>query len=523
MIRSLLASFLTTFTVIAAAQDGAIAPAAGFAGLRQGPAGVGWKLIQQYDHSRTYKGLIDAVSGEPISGERARPIQTQIWYPARAQGAPVTYADYVRTEASEEDFTRSTADINAFMVTRRKEVAGRIGAAQAEKVFGQRMWAVRDAASLPGTYPVVIYAPGAGGSGHEPADLGEYLASRGYVVIASRSLGARTRQIEASSDNLDAQMRDIAFLISYAKGLPYADMNRIAVVGWSWGGMANVFAAERDSRIRALVSFDGTREPEYTKQISPFLVTVPWLYIQRRAETVAELSHKGIDTSFSLLNALQYADVYQVTMNPMQHVDFSSDALRKQGPGYFDEYSRTEVEQAYHWTARYLLEFLNATLKNDASARAFLDRKPIDNGVPRHMAKIRHAAAQPGPLPTRESFAEALRRQGFGKAADLYRQLHARDPAFVLSETEINTWGYALMEKSDGLDDAIAIFKFGTSLYPDSFNLFDSLGEALENKHDTAGAIASYRRSLELNPRNTNATAHLAVLAGNQSTAASGL
>lgn len=398
MARILLASFLTFFTVLAEAQDGASVPAAGFAGLRHGPLAVGWKLVQQYDYSRSYKGLIDAVSGEPSRGDRARPIQTQIWYPARAQGNAGTYADYVRTEATEEDFTRSVADIDAFMTATRKDVAGRIGAVQADKVFGQRMWAVRDAAYLPGTYPVVIYAPGAGGSGHEPADLGEYLASRGYVVIASRSLGAHTPQIEESSDNLEAPIRDIGFLISYAKGLPYSDMNRIAVVGWSWGGLANVFAAERDSRIRALVSFDGTREPEYTKQISPYRLTVPWLYIQRRPSTVSELNLQQIDTSFSLLNALKYADIYQIVMYPMKHVDFSSAALRIERPGYFDEYSRTEVEQAYHWTARYVLEFLNATLKNDASAHAFLDRKPVDNGVPRHMATIQHATAQPGPL-----------------------------------------------------------------------------------------------------------------------------
>jgi len=522
MIRILLASFLASFAVLAAAQDLAIVPAAGFAGLSHGPAGVGWKLVQQHDYSRTYKGLIDTVSGEPIRGERARPIQTQIWYPARAQGMPVTYADYVRTEASEEDFTRSTTDINAFMAAKRKDVAGRIGAAQAEKVFGQRMWAARDATFLPGTHPVVIYAPGSGGTGHDQADLGEYLASHGYIVITSRSLGAHTPIIDIGKDNADAQMRDIQFLISYAKSLPNADMTRVAVIGWSWGGMTNVLAAEQDSRIRALVSLDGTREPEYTKPISPSRITVPWLYIQRRPSTVSELNHQEIDTSFSLLNALKYADIYQIVMYPMQHLDFSSAILRIQRPGYFDEYSRTEVEQAYHWTARYMLEFLNATLKNDASARAFLDRKPIDNGVPRHMATIQHAAAQPGPLPTREGFAEALRRRGFDHAADIYRELHARDPGFVLSETEINLWGYALMARSGSLDDAVAMFKFGTSLYPDSFNLFDSLGEAQENRNDTAAAIASYRRSLELNPKNTNAASHLAVLTGNQSSASSG-
>jgi dienelactone hydrolase len=523
MIRIFFASLLSSFTVIAAAQDVAPVPPAGFAGLRPGPLAVGWKLVQQYDYARTYKGLIDPVSGDPTRGERARPIQTQIWYPARAGGTPITYADYVRTEASEEDFTQTPGQLDAFLASTRKNVARRIGVRQADQIFSQRMWAVRDAAFIPGKHPVVIYAPGWGGSGHDQADLGEYLASHGYVVIASRNLGAHKRIMdEANSDNVDAQMRDIQFLLSYAKSLPYADMEHVAVAGWSWGGMTNVFAAERDSRIRALVSLDGTREPELTRRLSPYRLTVPWLYIQRRPDTVAELSRSGVDTSFSLLNEAKYADVFQIVMYPMVHVDFSSAALRLQGPDHFDNYSRTEVEQAYHWTARYVLEFLNAYLKSDGSGRAFLDRKPIDNGVPPHMATIQHAPAQPGPLPTREGFAETLRRQGFDHAADIYRELHARDPAFVLSETEINLWGYALMEQRDRLDDAIAMFKLGTSLYPGSFNLFDSLGEALENKRDITAAIASYRRSLELNPKNANATAHLDMLTTSQSTAASG-
>jgi pimeloyl-ACP methyl ester carboxylesterase len=478
------------------------------------PLAVGWKVVQQYDQSRTYQQVVDPVSGEPTRGERARPIQTQIWYPARQGGTPVTYGDYLRTEATEEDFTRSAADIESSMVATRKDFAGRVGAAQADKVFAQRMWAVRDAAALQGKYPVVIYSPGAGGRGDEAADLGEYLASHGYLVIASRSLGPHTTVIEVDTESADAQMRDIEFLISYATSLPNADMTRVAAVGWSWGGMTNVFAAERDSRIRALVSFDGTREPELTKRISPARVAVPWLYIQSRPTTVSELNRKGMETSFSLLNQLKYADVYEMVMNPMQHVDFSSAALRKERPGYFTDYSRDEIEGAYHWTARYVLEFLNATLKSDASARAFLERKPVDNGVPRHMATIEHRPAQSGALPTREGMAEALRRQGFGHAADVYRDLHARDPAFVLTDIDINTWGYALMAKPNGLDDALAIFKLGTSLYPDNANLFDSLGEAQENKRDTAAAIASYRRSLELDPKNGNAVAHLAVLTG---------
>lgn len=503
--------FLTLFVTSVAARA-----EPGFAGLQPGPLAVGWKTVQQYDTSRVYRGTVDAVTGQPVQGERARPIQTQVWYPARKGGTPVVYGDYLRTEATDEAFDRTPAQLDAFLAVTRRQAESRIGAGPAAAMFAQRMWAVRDAVPAAGKYPVVIYAPGVGGPGHEPADVGEYLASHGYIVIASRNLGARTRMLVPDTEGVETQMRDIQYLIGYANSLPQADMAHVAVAGWSWGGMTNVFAAERDQRIRALISLDGTRAPEQTRRIDRYRITVPWLYIQRHPETVAELSKKSVETSFSLLNEVAYADVYQVVMQPMQHADFSSAALREAGPGYFTEYSRAEVEQAYHWTARYMLEFLNATLKDDAAGKAFLGKAPAANGVPRHLALLQHTPARPGPVPNREGFAAALAQRGFDHAAEVYRDLHARNPAFVLTDYEINSWGYALLRQAGKPRDAVAMFRFGTTLYPDNANLFDSLGEAQEHDGDKAAAVASYRRSLELDPGNANAAARLAVLAPKQ-------
>ena len=92
--------------------------------------------------------------------------------------------------------------------------------------------------------------------------------------------------------------------------------------------MSNVFAAAADNRISAIISLDGTREPELTKSISPARVTIPWLYISRKLATISELNRRGIETSFSLLNALTHANVYQIVMHPMEHIDFSSAILR---------------------------------------------------------------------------------------------------------------------------------------------------------------------------------------------------
>jgi cytochrome c-type biogenesis protein CcmH/NrfG len=41
--------------------------------------------------------------------------------------------------------------------------------------------------------------------------------------------------------------------------------------------------------------------------------------------------------------------------------------------------------------------------------------------------------------------------------------------------------------------------------HPNSWNAYDSLGEAYVNARDKGRALDAYRKSLELNPENTNA------------------
>ena len=60
----------------------------------------------------------------------------------------------------------------------------------------------------------------------ENLDLCEYLASQGYVVLASRSLGPRSTLMTVDVEGVEAQAADIAFLANYARSLPQADMSK---------------------------------------------------------------------------------------------------------------------------------------------------------------------------------------------------------------------------------------------------------------------------------------------------------
>jgi cyclase len=107
---------------------------------------------------------------------------------------------------------------------------------------------------------------------------------------------------------------------------------------------------------------------------------------------------------------------------------------------------------------------------------------------------------------------EALMQDGVDAAIAAYHHLEAEEPEhWSFAENELNTLGYQLLAR-DMVAEAIAVLELNVEAYPDAFNTYDSLGEAHMTAGDNEQAIANYRRSLELNPDNTNATAMLARL-----------
>ncbi|MBD3297886.1 MAG: hypothetical protein GF341_04460 [candidate division Zixibacteria bacterium] len=84
----------------------------------------------------------------------------------------------------------------------------------------------------------------------------------------------------------------------------------------------------------------------------------------------------------------------------------------------------------------------------------------------------------------------------------------ANDDQYHVDTERMNDLGYSLLRR-DRLSDALRLFEFNTTLFPDSWNTFDSYGEALLQAADTTQAVTMYERSLELNPYNGNARAVL--------------
>lgn len=115
---------------------------------------------------------------------------------------------------------------------------------------------------------------------------------------------------------------------------------------------------------------------------------------------------------------------------------------------------------------------------------------------------------QPYDLP-KMSIASALEKtiseKGIDAAVAEYRDLKAKQSAtYDFAEPELNALGYRLMATGK-LKEAVAVFKLNVEAYPQGFNTYDSLAEAYMNMNERELAIQNYKKSVELNPKNTNA------------------
>jgi Flp pilus assembly protein TadD len=76
----------------------------------------------------------------------------------------------------------------------------------------------------------------------------------------------------------------------------------------------------------------------------------------------------------------------------------------------------------------------------------------------------------------------------------------------------LNQVGYSLMGNKQ-MADAILVLRKNVELHPDSWNAYDSLGEAYLKDGNKELATKNYQKSVELNPKNENGVEALKKLA----------
>lgn len=131
------------------------------------------------------------------------------------------------------------------------------------------------------------------------------------------------------------------------------------------------------------------------------------------------------------------------------------------------------------------------------------------DGISGVVAKILYQ--QPYELPKMSGadvLLKIINEKGVAAGITQYRELKTKQSGtHDFGVGEINRLGYQLL-RTEKVKEAIEIFKLNVETYP-AFNTYDSLGEAYMVSGERDMAVQNYRKSLDLNPQNTNAVEKL--------------
>ncbi len=500
-------SVLHIFSLAQAGAPAQVSPAWG--DLRAGEYAVGFQAVNRYDYSRTYetKSRPEELAR---SGERARPMQIWIWYPAKKTGSDsyMSYKEYVYLSATEEKGGAPTAEARA--ASRRiftaHPVFQNVPPDRMDQLFKMRTAASKNAAPHAGHFPLVVF--GQGYFFESPLThsiLCEYLASHGYVVAAVPYQGYPLPQSFHDLVGLENETRDMEYVISFMHDFPNADHDRLGVIGFDYGGMAALLVQMRNTDVDAVVGIDTgimfLHNSVLLKQSPSYKVTnlrVPLMLVTR---TQAE---NGPEEDLSLFEQAKYSERFLLRLKGMNHQDFTSFGMLLSTLLDAGDTSRRGKRMEYETTCRYVLNFLDAYVKRSGRVLSYIENRSDTEGLPEGFLTLERRRGVKAP-PSEREFVELILKEGSGRAAEVYGEVKRTDHGYVLFREEIlNALGYRLIQEGR-IKEAVEIFRLNAEAYPQSWNAYDSLGEAYMRAGEKEQAIKNYRKSLELNPQNTNA------------------
>lgn len=328
-----------------------------WAGLEPGPHNVGFESMPIRDYARPFRSE---------GSDRTRLLTLAIWYPARAgeSDVPMRFGRYARAEPERlaqwiraSGHRLSDEDVAAF-------------ADGATAAF-------EGAAHAPGTFPLLLFGTGLTAPVYANSVLCEYLASHGYVAVAVPSLPYR-EDVRADYDALtiDSQLRDLELVIHELRDYSGVDIERLGLVAWGSGGIAQVLLQMKNPDVAAVASLDAASGYRYGRELlgeslyfEPARTTAAFFHASDSRETTSRAPK-----SFDYLDNVHRGPTYLLLIEGARHAELNSLA------SVVPPESGDEVRRRYRLLCEYVRRFLDLAIKNDEDAKDFLDVTPSRHG-----------------------------------------------------------------------------------------------------------------------------------------------
>ena len=466
--------------------------------LKPGSHSVGFQVIEKFDHGRPYKRKLD-YEGKINSADRSRPLQINVWYPAKtAQGSPMLLRDYVHIAAA-EDLVALTPEAKEQSEQRFIKSRWFQGAPEenVKQVLSKPVTALRQAPNADGKFPLIVIANSGGlSSPFSHFILAEYLASHGFIVASVPSRGAQSKTLDSRESTI--LMQDLQFLIGSLHDFPTRDKDRLGIVGFGVGSLGASLIAMHNTDVDAFVSLDGTIGNRWGYSLifqnslyKPNQLTVPVLHITNQETTP--------DTDLTFFRASKFAPVQYVRLKGLAAADFSSFGMIKSQIGLPQPKEGTlpDFKRGYESLVTYVHHFLNANVRQDGESKAFLQRTASTS----ELVTMENKPAVKVP-PTEEQFVQIVREKGTEKALEIQKEYSQLVPDYRLYDPDVLFPLASEYAQAKKIDEAVSVLNLCTQAFPDNWECYDQIGRIYMDSGNKQLAIENLNKSIELNPDN---------------------
>jgi dienelactone hydrolase len=461
--------------------------------LASGPYEVGFRVVYRLDRSRVWEASPDSV----LRSDFARPIRISLWYPARhpAGGRAMLYSDYVHFAPPNAYFAR----VDSLLVTRETnswQNAFKGSGRSVQDLLNLPVVARMDASASDGIFPLVVYSEGWNSSSqNDNSVLSEFLASHGYVVAAVPQLGTSSTSLTLGLNpiDLETQMRDVEFAMGIVQEQPFVDNRKLALMGWSMGGVVSLWLAARNPNVDAVVGLDASfRARDFVTMVlaSPYFdirqIRAPLLALQSgNTKYVGGQDDRVIDS-------LHFAERLVGRVANITHGDFSDFAMvAKLFPLHLEDRTAAQASRGHVAIAATVLGFLDAVFRGKSSQAVGLQR--LADGRDSAISLEFHDSAK---IPSEVEWVAMLDSSGFDRTLVQYERIRSSYPTLaVIRYATLNRLGYSLRDNGK-LDLAVAAFRLNAAAHPTLADAYDSLADGYLAKGDSASARRAYQQVL---------------------------
>ena len=461
----------------------------------------GFRHEDRIDYSRSWLSPSD---GRPVP----RTIHAYTWYPStQSNSERMRFSEYVRLadedlgvreEDKKDDWPHIPIPVQLDKGMSRDEL---------RTLWVTETASIRNSEPAKGRFPVIVL--GQGLFYESPLSnfiLCEYLASHGFVVITSPLVGTCYRLVNITPADVETQVRDMEFLISVAVAFPFVDRDRIGVSGFDLGGISGLLLCMRHPDVKAFLSLDCTiLFPHYTgipnthPSYDEDSFTIPWMHI---VQSRIFSGFFGPSTASTLYDRKRFGDNYLLLVSTTSHGDFTSYAnldITNPVPRYWNRVSQAS-RKVFRIVCDNALVFFEAYLKQKTGSLDHLKRLAVDENKDNALLEVRMRSGEEAP-PSQSYIVNLIIEKGFEAALPVIKHARREYADSLLFDEKVMSWlGFHLLYRWGRDDEAVNLFKLMVSLFPNSANAYEGLGEAYRVLGDSDQAVKSYEKSFKLDP-----------------------